>query len=262
MAVLFGLFQEDLTHSFQGFQGVDNTGGIVGGIEDDGLGVGGDPLFQSGHVDLERGDVRGNNVEGQTGFFREGFILREIGSNGQHFAAGNGQGLQHTDQCGSGAAGDEEFLGSGVGAVAAVEIVGNGLPAGKIAHCGGVAVDLQGIGVCQDLPDGVIHLFGRGNGRVAQRIVIDIFPAHNGGTLAAVFKQIPDGGAVGTQGICFFVQHMDLPPKNDVIARSEATWQSPQVSDTPGDCHTRWDDWVAMVREESGYTSYRGFLGL
>ena len=38
-------------------------------------------------------------------------------------------------------------------------------------------------------------------------VVEDIFPTHNGGPGAAVFKQIPDAGPVGAQQISSFVDH-------------------------------------------------------
>jgi len=102
---------------------------------------------------------------------------------------------------------DEKVAGCGVGTVTRVQVIGNGLSGGQVAYCGGISVHLQGIGIRQDRFDGVFHFLRRGNGRVAQGVVIDILPADDGGTGVAILKQIPDTGAVGAQGVGFLIQH-------------------------------------------------------
>ena len=208
MAVLRGLFVEDCRQLLVGFPGVDDAGGVIGGVEDDRLRAGRDHLLHSGQVDLEGGDVRRDDPEFQPRFLGEGLVLRKIGRDSQNFRPRDCQRPEHAHQLRRRAAADEEFLRNGGHAVAAVQVVGNGLPGGVIAHGGGVAVNQQGIGVVEDLAHRLVHLLRRGDGGVAQGIVVDVFPSHNGGALAAVFKQVPDAGAVGTQSIGGWIQHI------------------------------------------------------
>lgn len=60
-------------------------------------------------------------------------------------------------------------------------------------------MDQQGIGVRQDLPNGIVDPGRCRNGGVAQRVVVDIFVAHDGSPAAAVFKQVTDTGPVSTR---------------------------------------------------------------
>ena len=46
----------------------------------------------------------------------------------------------------------------------------------------------QRIHLIEDLVDGLVDLLGRGDGGVAERIVVDIFRADNGGPLTAIFE--------------------------------------------------------------------------
>ena len=208
VAVLRGLFVEDCRQLLVGFPGVDDAGGVIGGVEDDRLRAGRDHLLHSGQVDLEGGDVRRDDPEFQPRFLGEGLVLRKIGRDSQNFRPRDCQRPEHAHQLRRRAAADEEFLRNGGHAVAAVQVVGNGLPGGVIAYGGGVAVNQQGIGVVEDLAHRLVHLLRRGDGGVAQGIVVDVLPSHNGGALAAVFKQVPDAGAVGTQSIGGWIQHI------------------------------------------------------
>ena len=55
----------------------------------------------------------------------------------------------------------------------------------------------QGIGVRQNVPDGLVDLRRSRDGGVAQGVVKDVFQPYNGGLLPSVFKQFPDAGTVG-----------------------------------------------------------------
>ena len=72
-------------------------------------------------------------------------------------------------------------------------------------------MDKQGGGVLQNFVQGPVDPRRCGNGGVSQGVVIDIFRAHNGGPLPTVFKQLPDAGAVGTQGIGRWIDHSVSP---------------------------------------------------
>jgi hypothetical protein len=188
--------------------GVDDAGGVVGGVEDDCLCVWRNHLFHGGQVNLEGGDVRRDDLKFQPRLLGEGLVLREIGRDRQNFRPRNRQRPEHAHQLRRRAAADEKFLRVGGHAVAGVQIVGNGLPGDIIAHGGGVAVNQQGIGVVEDSAHRFVHLLRRGDGGVAQGIVVDVLPSHDGGAPAAVFKQVPDAGAVGTQSIGGWIQHI------------------------------------------------------
>ena len=197
VAVVHDLVGDHAAQLFQSLLGIDHAGGIVGRIQEDGLGVVIDHLLQGVEVDLEGGHIRRHHLEGKARFLGKGLVFREIGGNGQHLSPGNGQGPEHSHQFRGGAAADEELLRTGLDAVAAVQIVGDGLPGLKITHCGGIAVHQQGIGVRKNLADGLIHLRRGGNGGVADGVVVDVLRANHGGLGLAVFKQIPDHRPVG-----------------------------------------------------------------
>ena len=229
MAVLRGLAVQDFRQRLIGLPGVDHAGGVIGGVEDDRLRAGRNHLLHSGQVDLEGGDVRRDDLEFHPRLLGEGFVLRKIGRDRQNFRPRDCQRPEHAHQLRRRAAADEEFLRNGGHAVAGVQVVGNGLAGGIIAHGGGVAVNQQGIGVVEDLAHRLVHLLRRGDGGVAQGIVVDVLPSHDGGAPAAVFKQFPDAGAVGTQSIGGWIQHIltscccflrfwrRIPEKCDVI---------------------------------------------
>ena len=200
------LFQKG-AQSGQRLTGVDHAGGVVGGVDEDGLGAGGDHGLQPGEVNLEAGNIRGHHPESEPCFFGEGLILREVGGNGQNFPAGNGQGPENADQLRRGAAAQEEFLRFCGYTIAGVQIVGNGGSCFQITGGGGVAVDQQRVHIRENIPDGLVYLRGRGDGGVADGVIKHILRPHNGGPAAAVLKQLPDAGAVGPQPIGFFIDH-------------------------------------------------------
>ena len=118
---------EDGCQFFQCFPGIDNTGGVVGVVEDHGLGVGGDGLLQRIKIDLETLDFRGDNDGFAAVALHKHLILREIGGKEDILIAGTAQTAEHTAQRRGGAAGDEELIGGVSGAEAAVEAVGKAL---------------------------------------------------------------------------------------------------------------------------------------
>ena len=200
------LFQKG-AQSGQRLTGIDHAGGVVGGVDEDGLGAAGDHGLQPGEVDLEAGNIRRHHLEDEPCFFGEGLVLREIGGNGQNFPAWNGQGPENADQLRGGSAAQEEFLRFCGNTIAGVQIVGNGGPRLQITGGGGIAVDQQGVHIREDIPDGLVHLRGRGDGGIADGVIKHILRPHNGSPAAAVLKQLPDAGTVGAQRIGFFIDH-------------------------------------------------------
>jgi len=106
-----------------------------------------------------------------------------------------------------GAAADEKVLRTDTRLKASVQVAGNGLACFKVADRGGVAVNSQRIHFRQYIPNCLVNIIRSGNGRIAQTVIIDIFHTDNGGTGTAVFKQVPDAGAIRAQRIGFFVDH-------------------------------------------------------
>ena len=76
--------------------------------------------------------------------------------------------LDHGDQGGGGAAGEEQLTGLDLQAEAVGQILGHGGASLREAGCHGVAVELDGVRLIHDLVDGVIDLLGRGDAGVAQ----------------------------------------------------------------------------------------------
>ena len=101
---------------------------------------------------------------------------------------GHCQSPEHADQLRRRAAAQEEFLRLRGRTVSGVQVVGNGTSGFIIAYGGGVAVHQQGVGVIQNRPDGLVDFRRRGNGGVAQRIVVDVFRPHNGGLPTAILE--------------------------------------------------------------------------
>ena len=163
--------------------------------------------FHGIQLDLESGHIRGNHFKNEAGLLGKGLVFGEVGGHSQDLTAGHRQGTEHSHQLRSSAAHDEEIFRGCTGVVTCIQVIGNGAAHGQVTHGGGIAMDSQRIRIGKHLADGLVHLFGRGNGGIAQGIVVDIFTAYDGSALAAVFKQVPDAGTVGTQGVGFFVDH-------------------------------------------------------
>ena len=201
------LFCQHRRQRGEGLPGVHHPGGIVGGIQKDGLSLGGQHGAQSFQIDLEIRHIRGHHLEHKARFFGKGLVLREVGSHRQQLSAGYCQRPENGHQLRGRAAAKEEFLGPGGHAIPGVEIVGNSLPGIVITHGGGVAMHQQGVGFLQNFMDSLVDLCRGGDGGVAQRVVVDVFRTDNGSALSAVFKQVPDAGAVGSQRVGVLVYH-------------------------------------------------------
>lgn len=76
--------------------------------------------------------------------------------------------LDHGDQGGGGAAGEEQLTGLDLQAETVGQILGHGGARLREAGGHGVAVELDGVRLIHDLVDGVIDLLGRGDAGVAQ----------------------------------------------------------------------------------------------
>ena len=141
MAVLSILTVQKFSQSFQSFLGVDRAGRIVGRVDNDGLGIGGDALFHLGKVDLEIFIVRRTYHKLMTGVLAEGAILGEVRGDADDLAAGIAQCLQHAHQRRCSATGQEDMLHADRGIGAHCQISSHCAAGIGIAGCGGIAMD-------------------------------------------------------------------------------------------------------------------------
>ena len=211
MPILGGLSLQQGGKLLQGFPCVHHPGGVVGGVENHRLST----LCQHGlhrrQGNLEIGHIRGHYLENHPGIFRKGLVFRKIGGNGQNLAALHRQCPEYRHQLRGGTAAQKEILRCGAGTVSGIQVGGDGLPGFPISHGGGIAVHQQRVGVLQNPADGLVHLRRGGDGGVAKGEIKDIFLPHNSRPGAAVFKQIPDAGAVGSQSVSSLVNHNSPP---------------------------------------------------
>ena len=107
--------------------------------------------------------------------------------------------MEHAAQGGGSPHSDVQVVSGHPGLEPAVQVSGQqgagpGIPLGA-----GVAVEGGGV-LCLEQADGrLVDLGGWGNGGVADGEVEHILPAHLGGALIPVFKQLPDHRAGGAQ---------------------------------------------------------------
>lgn len=94
MAVFFALAIQKISQSLQSLLGVDHTGGIVGGVDDDAHGVFGDGFFYGIQLDLETGHIRGNDLELSACSLHERLVLGKIGAMARISAPGTARALK------------------------------------------------------------------------------------------------------------------------------------------------------------------------
>jgi len=141
VAKFLALLGEQLRKRYEGFFRIDHAGGVIGRIDDDGLGSGGQHSLQPVHGDLKIRRSGRNDPEFRTGCLHKRLILREEGGNSENFAAGHCQGMKYCRQLRGCTAADDQLICRSAGREPVVQIVGNGLPGGKIADGRGVTVD-------------------------------------------------------------------------------------------------------------------------
>ena len=207
MAVLRALPGQQGSHLFQGFPGIHYTGGVVGRVDDDGLGVGRQLRLQGLQGDLEGLRIRRDHAERGAATLHKGAVFREEGGDGQDLGIFHRQRPDHGQQGGSRAAGEENVLSPDRRAKAAVQVLRHGLSGLHAAGGRRVAVDCQAIHIPDNGDKGLFHLGGSRDGGIAQRIIIYILAAHHSRLPQAIFKQLPDTGAGGPQFQAFFRYH-------------------------------------------------------
>ena len=213
MAILGALALEQSGQTLQGLLGVDNAGGVVRGVDDDALGVGGDALFNLVQVDLEGLGIGGHHDHLRTVGGDEGAVLGEERSNDHDLGiAVDGQGLDDGDERGSGAAGEEQLAALDIQTEAVGQILGNGVTRGVEAGGHGITVQLDGVGLIDDLLDGLVDLLGSGDAGVAERIVIDLLGADLRGLLQAIGEQLTDNGGRSAQVVILLINHNFTSP--------------------------------------------------
>jgi len=198
-------------NGFQGGAAVNNTGGIVGGIDDQKLGIGRDALFQRVHGDLEGLLIRGNdNKLVACGLSKNG-VLREERSNCDGFCTFHIQSVKNRNQSGSSTAGKEQIGGRNFHAEALGEILGDGVLCFRASGSGGIAVNGEAVAIGK-IAKCLIQFFRSGYGRVADGKVIYILFADDGCLAKAVFKQVADDTLVGSETEHILIDHGKEPP--------------------------------------------------
>ena len=100
VAVLSGLILQHPAQLLHGFPGVDHPGGIVGGVDDDRLGIGAQGLLKGGEIDLEILDIGGDGNELAAGALHKDLVLGEVGGEGDELVPLTAHGRQAAAQGG------------------------------------------------------------------------------------------------------------------------------------------------------------------
>ena len=143
-------------------------------------------------VYLEGGHIHADSYEFAAHGFGERFIFGEIWSDGYDLTAFASERLQRGHQRRGGSTSEEEVCRAYTFAKALSEIPGHGLAYGVVSRPACVAVYLDAALSVKHMVDGLIHLFRRRYGRVAQTVVEDVLFAHNFRLLPAVLKHLAD----------------------------------------------------------------------
>ena len=205
MTVCIGLFCQQSGQLLQGGLAVNGTGGIVGRIHDDGLGMGTQALRQRFKIDLETRQVRRHDDRLGTGIPDEYRILREEGREHQEFILRRGrQGPQGDGEGSRCTAGHVNVVGPKSRAVGLVQIIHDGLTGFLVALGGGIAVECGGGEFLQQLLQGIVYHCRCGHRGIAERKVINIFGTDHSSPLLAVFEKLTDGGTAAAETVHFF----------------------------------------------------------
>ena len=205
MTVCIGLFCQQSGQLLQGGLAVNGTGGIVGRIHDDGLGMGTQVLRQRFKIDLETRQVRRHDDRLGTGIPDEYRILREEGREHQEFILRRGrQGPQGDGEGSRCTAGHVNVVGPKSRAVGLVQIIHDGLTGFLVALGGGIAVECGGGEFLQQLLQGIVYHCRCGHRGIAERKVINIFGTDHSSPLLAVFEKLTDGGTAAAETVHFF----------------------------------------------------------
>ena len=208
MAVLSALALQQSGQALQGLLGIHNAGGVVGGVDDDTLGVFGDALLHLVQMDLESLGISGNDHQLAAIGIDKGAILGEERSNGHDLAVViHDERLDDGDQRGGCAAGEEQLISLDVQAEAGGQILSHSGAGGVEAGGHGVAVQLDGVHLVHNLLDGLVDLLGGGDAGIAQGIVIDLVRTDLSGLLQTVGEQLADDRGRSAEVVVFLIYH-------------------------------------------------------
>ena len=211
MAILVFLFAQERRKAADGLLGVDRTGGVVRGVDDDRLGVLADALRKGVEVDLEILDGRRNEHAFRAcAALDEHLILREEGREYDELVPLARERTEGAHERGSRACGQIQAVAGVVRAETAVKAVRERSAYVRRTRRGGIAVDHDRI-ACGLRENSLTHLIRRRHVRIAERKVEDIFASDDRGTLIAVFKDLTNGRAVTSQLVHLSVYHRYRP---------------------------------------------------
>ena len=197
-AVLAALLDEGVGELPEQLRRIDDAGGVVGVIEDDGLGLRRDgPRYgpDVGHEAVRL--ARGHDDDPAAGRRDVVVVLEEVGADADDLVAGV-QERRHGDAEPAGRADGHDDVVLGVaGAEARVERVRDGAAHLGIAGVGRVAVDVHGVLVRDDVYDGFLNRLGRREVGIADGVIEDVLPAELLGEALALLEHGPDSAAAG-----------------------------------------------------------------
>ena len=159
----------------------------------------GDGRLQGNGVDLEGAWVRLDHLHGAAGPLDEHLVLGEVRGDDEELISRAGQAVEHAAQGRGSPHGDVQVVGGHPGLESLIEVGSQQRPGGGVTLSAGVAVEGGGVLGLEQADSRLVDLGGWGDGGVADGEVEHILPAHLGGALVAVFKQLPDHRAGGAQ---------------------------------------------------------------
>ena len=182
------LFPQNPAHFPAGFRRIDHAGGVVGVVDDHGLGSGGDFLCKFLKIGLKVRGVGGHHHQRAVVIRHIIPVLGKIRGKGQHLVAGIQERFEDHVQAACRAHGHDDIVFVKIRAEPAVQLLRHRLAHIGVAHVGHIAVYHQRILLIEDLPDGVLHRCGSRNRGIAQREVIDILRAELPRHILALLK--------------------------------------------------------------------------
>ena len=183
-----GFVLQDLVDGIQRLPGVDPASGIVGGGEDDGLGLIRDGGGEPGGIDLKI-VVLGGEVHGHAAaHLRDGLVQTEGRGGDDDLVAGIENGEQGREKSLGGTAGDDDLLGIVMQAVALRFKSGNGAAEVDFA----VVVGVVGVVGVQSGLDAFLDIFRRVEIRLTDG------EHHGTGGAACQRRELTDAGGLQT----------------------------------------------------------------
>ena len=211
VAVGGALLSQDSCHAGQRRGRIDHAGGVIGGVDEDGGDLRRQHLLKGVQVGLEGRSLGRHHLQLRAGARHIGAVLREIGGEGQHLVAGDGDGPQGVGDGARRAGGGENMLLLIGQAEPGPQMGGHRGAETGVALVGAVAVEGHRVLMGQQVLHGRRKGRRAGHAGVAQRVIKDVLIADLGSALLAVGGRFPDDALVAEHPAVHFVQHQFSP---------------------------------------------------